>query len=342
MHGDRDDEGKLLGVPTSPTGRVPQWVLDEAAGLPVQPMHWRPPTPPPPPRRRRRGRGALRALLVVVLVVFLAVGSAVLVGPGPWPWAPRTEPVPAQPPAAQGELPDGAPEPSAVPVPTDRPTPGHEAARRPLATPPPPPPEGGPHTFVTFQVDGVTPVAYDPCRPVHYVLRPDAAPPGGDALLHEAFARLGEVTGLRFIHDGASDEPATHDRELYQPDRYGNRWAPVLVAWETEEQNPALAGDIVGEAGSVAVSLGDGPRVFVTGTVSLDAGTLPELLDRPDGEDVVRSIVLHELGHLVGLGHVDDASQLLYPKAQQEVTDYASGDLTGLSRLGSGTCVPDL
>jgi hypothetical protein len=195
---------------------------------------------------------------------------------------------------------------------------------------------------VTFQADGVTPVAYDPCRPVHYVLRPDAAPPGGDALVHEAFARLSQVAGLQFVHDGPTDEPGTRDRELFQPDRYGDRWAPVLVAWETEEQNPALAGDIVGEAGSVAVSLGDGPRVFLSGTVSLDAGQLPELLARPDGAATVRSIVLHELGHLVGLGHVEDTAQLMYPKSQEEVTDYAAGDLTGLSRLGSGPCVPDL
>ena len=98
----------------------------------------------------------------------------------------------------------------------------------------------------------------------------------------------------------------------------------------------------MGEAGSVAVSLGDGPRVYLTGTVSLDAGTLPELLTRRDGVALVRSIVLHELGHLAGLGHVEDDGQLLYPRAREEIADYASGDLTGLSRLGSGPCVADL
>lgn len=294
----------------------------------------------PPSRPRRRGRAALRGLLVVVLVVLLSIGAAVLAGP--WPWAQlREEPfVPDVPPSVaepQPPIPT-----SAVPAPTDRPTPGRESSRLPLGRPLPPPPEGGAHTFVTLQADGVTPVGYDPCRPVHYVLRPDAAPPGGEQLVHEAFARLSEVTGLQFVHDGATDEPATRDRDLFQPARYGNRWAPVLVAWETEEQNPALAGEIVGEAGSVAVSLGDGPRVYLTGTVSLDAGTLPELLTRRDGPALVRSIVLHELGHLAGLGHVEDAGQLLYPKAQEKLIDYASGDLTGLSRLGSGPCVADL
>ena len=43
---------------------------------------------------------------------------------------------------------------------------------------------------------------------------------------------------LRFVHDGGSAEPSTLDRRVFQPETYGDRWAPVLVAWETEEQNP--------------------------------------------------------------------------------------------------------
>ena len=103
---------------------------------------------------------------------------------------------------------------------------------------------------------------------------------------------------------------------------------------------PALAGDTVGEAGSLAVSLGDGPRVYVTGTVSLDAGQFPQIA--ADSPATASGIVLHELGHLVGLDHVDDDSQLLHPETVPGVTDYAAGDLTGLSRLGQGPCVPEL
>jgi hypothetical protein len=213
---------------------------------------------------------------------------------------------------------------------------------RPLGRPLPAPLEGGTHAFIAFQADGVTPVTYDPCRPVHYVLRPDNAPVGGEEAVHAAFARLSEVTGLQFVHDGGSDEATTLDRSIFQPERYGDRWAPVLVAWESEEQNPALAGDTVGQAGSVAVSLGDGPRVFVTGTVSLDAGRMPEILDFRDGVETARAIILHELGHLVGLGHVDDGQQLMYPEARRDVPDYAPGDLTGLAVLGAGPCVPEL
>jgi hypothetical protein len=284
----------------------------------------------------------LRGLVLVVLVLFLSLGAAVLAGPGPWPW--RTAPPPPAPDtsAAPTSTPqDDVPAPPPVTAAPDRPTAGIGVAGSPRGRPLPPPPEGGPHAFVSFQTDGVTPVGYDSCRLLHYVVRPDGAPAGGEAIVHAAVARLSEVTGLQFVHDGPTDEAPSREREIFQPDRYGNRWAPILIAWETEEQNPALAGDIVGEGGSVAVSLGDGPRIYLTGTVSLDAPRLADLLDRGE-EAAVRSIVLHELGHLAGLGHVEDNSQLMYPETRREVTDFAAGDLTGLARLGTGPCVPEL
>jgi hypothetical protein len=282
-------------------------------------------------------------LVVLVLVVALGVGTGALTGPGSWPGAPivrdaaridaaptdgGASPAPTEPPAA-GRLPD-------------RPAPGVEAAPKPRGVPLPPPPEGGAHAFISFQSDGVTPVAYDPCRPVHYVIRPDFAPPGGEELVREAVARISQVTGLQFVYRGPTDEAPGPERELFQPDRYGRRWAPVLIAWETEESNPALAGDVVGEAGSVPAALGDGPRVYLSGTVSLDAPRFAEILRGRGGRSIARSIVLHELGHLIGLGHVDDEGQLMFPEARREVPDFAAGDLTGLARLGAGACVPEL
>jgi hypothetical protein len=268
----------------------------------------------------------------------LVLVAAVLVGPGPWPWSEVT------PAAVEGAL-DAPAAPSVPATPTaapDRPSAGVDEAPYPLGFPLWPPAEGGPHEYVSLQGDGVTPVAYDPCRTIHYVMRPDGAPDGGEEVVRSSLERLSEVTGLQFINDGTTDEPSTIDRPIFQPERYGDRWAPVLIAWETEEQNPALAGDTVGQAGSTAVSLGKGPRVFVTGTVSLDAGRMPEILAFRDGEETARAIVLHELGHLVGLAHVDDPDQLMYPEARREVPDFAAGDLTGLAALGRGACVPEL
>ena len=76
--------------------------------------------------------------------------------------------------------------------------------------------------------------------------------------------------------------------------------------------------------------------------VSLDATQLPGILERPGGKEAVSGIVLHELGHLVGLDHVDDDGQLMYPEARRGVSDFAAGDLTGLAQLGAGMCAPEL
>jgi hypothetical protein len=321
-------------LPASPTGRVPQWVLDEAARLAAPPLE-----PSRAPARHRRPRRLRGVLLVVVLLALL--GAAALVVPRPWPWeALVAGNGPGEPPVPAPELPLPSVAPAAPP--TDRPSPGLETAPKPLGEPPAPPAGGGPHAFAATQVDGVTPVAYDPCRPVHYVLRPDAAPPGAEELVHDAVARISEVTGLRFVFDGPTDEVPAEQRAVFQPDRYGDRWAPVLIAWRTEAEDPRLAGDFVGVGGSAAVSLGDGPRVYVTGTVVLDADQLPPVLDRPGGAAGVRAVVLHELAHLVGLDHVDDETQLLHPRTRGERTEFGSGDLTGLAALGRGACVPDL
>jgi hypothetical protein len=221
----------------------------------------------------------------------------------------------------------------------DYPTPGFEARPEPLGTPSAAP-GGGTHRFVQMQQDGTTPVAYDPCRPVHYVMRPDHAPPGGRRIVRAAVEDVAELTGLRFVYDGTTTEAPVADREPFQPDRYGDRWAPVLVSWAHPGEVPDLAGTVAGQAGSLALAAED-TKVFVTGGVDLDSGQLGALLDDGDDDGQAQAIVLHELGHLVGLDHVDDTDQLMHATSTQRVR-FAAGDRAGLAVLGRGACVPEL
>ena len=196
-------------------------------------------------------------------------------------------------------------------------------------------PRAGPHGFVAFQADGVTPVAYDPCRPIRYVMRPGAPPPAASSSSASAIARIAEVTGLEFVRDGASDEAATRDRPIHQPERYGDRWAPVLIGWETEAENPELAGDIVGEAGSAAVSLGAGPKVFVTGSVSWTPGGCWRSGSAPNGEATAgRSCCTNWVTWSAWRTWTTRTSSCT-PRPGGDLVDFAAGDLNRARGPGS-------
>jgi hypothetical protein len=51
--------------------------------------------------------------------------------------------------------------------------------------------------------------------------------------------------------------------------------------------------------------------------------------------------VEHELGHVVGLNHVTDATHIMYPTDLGR-TGYGTGDLRGLAAMGSGACHPEI
>jgi hypothetical protein len=227
-------------------------------------------------------------------------------------------------------------------LPSSGPPAGLEEAQLPLGAPPPESAlDTGPYAFSAMQPDGSGPVTYSPCRPIHYVVRPDNAPVGGDVLLQSALDSVARATGLQFVADGATDEAPDPDRAAYQPDRYGRRWAPVLIAWSTATETPDLAGDVAGTGGSASLTH-DGRATYVTGAVTIDAEELNRLLGTANGTRVATGVITHELGHLVGLAHVDDAAQLMYPRTNLTVTSFAAGDRAGLALLGSGECARDV
>ncbi len=73
--------------------------------------------------------------------------------------------------------------------------------------------------------------------------------------------------------------------------------------------------------------------------VYLDPVAIQEIRLRM-GKAAATTAVLHELGHLVGLAHVDDKTQIMFPRGGQ-VVDYQQGDRVGLGTLGKGPCQPD-
>lgn len=317
-------ESAQEGLRQSPSGRVPEWALEEALNQQLRSYaaetNGRRRNRDRVTRRRRPRSSAfklrLRTAALVACVAALYLSPSFL---------------------ERAVLPDLTPH---LPW-SNVPPRGVEAADAPLGTPPP---STGSTQYAMFPYEdlGQEFVAYDPCRPIHYVVRPDFAPAGTDGIVQEAVAEVAAATGLTFVFDGPTGEaPSPGHRDPYQPELYGERWAPVLITWTSPAEVPELAGDVAGLGGSEIAQRPGKPIVYVAGQTMLDAPDMTLMLQYPGGREQVKAIVIHELAHVLGLDHVDDPTQLMYGENTGQL-QLADGDRAGLAKLGAGHCVPEL
>ena len=153
----------------------------------------------------------------------------------------------------------------------------------------------------------------------------------------EALAMTERASGLRLVLEGATNELASEGRPAMDRARYGDRWSPVLVAWTTPERISRLAGEVAGLGGSQSLKASSGRLINVSGIVYLDAPTFQEVMQRPGGRKKAVAIVAHELGHVVGLGHVDSTGELMGARNSGQTT-FGDGDRRGFARLADRPC----
>ena len=195
----------------------------------------------------------------------------------------------------------------------------------------------GPYAFEHMTGSrGRTPVTYNPCRVINYTINADLAPAGSDGIITSAVNEVSRLTGLKFVYIGASRAPV-HYTEKVSPDLALGDTPPVEIAWMSTSEFTSLKGDVLGFGGSTYLS---GPGIesrYVTGSIALRTDELGRMLHGPGGPAAVKEVVLHELGHVVGLAHVHDRNQIMYPD-MTTLRDFGPGDREGLALLGQGAC----
>lgn len=183
---------------------------------------------------------------------------------------------------------------------------------------------------------------WDPCAPIHYVVNVVKGDPDDLQLVRAAVHEAAHESGLTFVYDGTTTEMPSSSRKDVRHHGVGWQWSPVLIALVPHADYHAQDND----ADSVAFTDPDiysdddtGDSEIVSGQIVVDIDAMTQ--HDHYQPDVLMPTMLHELGHLVGLGHVDYAYELMAPDGGG-LPGYGHGDRAGLSYLGkSHGCIAD-
>ena len=170
-------------------------------------------------------------------------------------------------------------------------------------------------------------VRWNPCAVIGY--RVNAALGGRQALadVQTAVARLSSASGLQFRYLGSTTYVPTAGRAPLPG-------APLVIAWAKPGTTSHLSTGEVGHGGWRATTTATGRYRITSGYVVVRAGA-PLALGF--GPGVTRGrVLMHELGHAVGLDHVTDPVMTMHTtlSGRSPSAVYQAGDVTGLRKVG--------
>ncbi len=200
--------------------------------------------------------------------------------------------------------------------------------------------------------DGRNVVArWNPCQVVTYRVNANYLSTSSDARkrgvaeVQEAFRRASAATGITFRYAGLSSQiPRNSSTRRWHESQTG---AEIVVAWVNQTKSTSRT-DLLGRSSS-GYSAGTGGYAYKFWKVGSDpwAGVTGRgfvVLDARQnskfswgfGRGATRgALLLHEIGHALGLMHVGVTSQTMYPSVVSRAsTGFNTGDLAGLRKLG--------
>ena len=166
-----------------------------------------------------------------------------------------------------------------------------------------------------------TPTAADPLAPMHtvngqvtrwdrctvdLVVNHDAAPAGAVALLRAAAADVSAASGMRISVTGSSRARPSAGYGL-------DGDAPVLVSFDRHGSSGL---DTVGSAGQFqprVKTTADGRTVYSSGMLTIDVDAYRALSPGRGSSGSQYTLFVHELSHLVGLGHSSMSGSVMDP-----------------------------
>lgn len=173
--------------------------------------------------------------------------------------------------------------------------------------------QGRPSNLVGYV--GATPLLWRTCKPVEVLIN-NAGEASYEAIIVKALNRASEVSGVNFKVIGTTEKTPVYDW-------YKQGGTPPVIIGVVNQSDLLNNADALGS--TVANPSG---QSIVTGAIALK---LSYFASHNDEERY--QLTLHEIGHLIGLKHVDDASDLMYPAVNADIkTDFSDTEIQFLNK----------
>lgn len=181
---------------------------------------------------------------------------------------------------------------------------------------------------------------WDSCGPVTWQFNSDHSAAKGLAQIMGALHRAHQATGLDFKYVGKTNQrPNTSGSGINGSD--------IIIGWLRAKAFQSTTGSsgAVGVGGarfSGGWKEADGTQVSkaLSGGVVLNAKYNGRLKNGFGKGFTWGDVIMHEFGHVLGLGHVGSSKQLMFGTITARPARWGAGDLTGLSKVGNnGGCL---
>ncbi|HEX5086937.1 MAG TPA: matrixin family metalloprotease [Nocardioides sp.] len=189
--------------------------------------------------------------------------------------------------------------------------------------------DGGSYAFVATSRSG-DPIGWNHCKSIRYVVNPAGAPDDWPDIVGGGVQEVTDASGFEFQYDGTSVERSFKERTVDPRDP-----PPVLIAWSDAAEVPDLAGSTAGIGGGTPARVRNRVQ-YVSGVVVLDTDAF-DRMERRGAERSEELILAHELGHVLGLDHVDDVDELMNAEFVGQ-NGFGPGDRRGFEKLHELPC----
>lgn len=186
------------------------------------------------------------------------------------------------------------------------------------------PPSFGPHTFLYKVNESDVPARWDPCAVIPFRVNLSGAPAFALSELTKAVDKVKAATGLDLRYLGTTNEGATGTPPAD---------SRAVIAFVNGSENPRINGVAGLGGGSFYQATASRPAYVTRGYVLINESLA---YTQGTGSSGLEGLLLHEIGHMVGLNHVGSTYEVMYGTMHDlPHGGFGPGDREGLYYMGA-------